>query len=518
MGAHVSTASCAAHYHITPNCSVVLSEDNSTALLLGQNAYGEFQGDPDIAGIGVLGAFLCVTAASLLLSIASIAWWLAKNVFGLVNRITREEKSLKNWQLSIAGIIEALIVTCSDQQVFTGGAYAITLRYAKACSISAYHYNIVANILLVTCATHLMAITVARHYWKHPFVGVLRIAVTSLLFVITGVLLANRDSESNRFPTEVPDDKDKYSLMLLPASCFQGGHLTLADEVEKTLKVGSAKAFFSGQLHGWPNYVIMFLFYLIAVAMSLGRIIRRGTGRDGKRKKFIHWLKRVFPFFFRIKRFFYFLFGCYLLAGIAISTWTVATAAIYVFQLRWWVNNSGWMQFSNNQNPENDPSTFGQLVPLLLMSLTVFTFLQIVSERIHARRLRDKGFDYASLRGSSGTSYESFPHSSRTRYSTVSVLETGTTRDHGRGHVPEDEQQLCDPDQYDNDNTVQEKDKHEPVVSVTLVQEPDDMDVAEYERYDDYEQRNDTSDNNEIRDGAGSAAGGANRGTVPQAA
>jgi hypothetical protein len=37
------------------------------------------------------------------------------------------------------------------------------------------------------------------------------------------------------------------------------------------------------------------------------------------------------------------------------------------------------MQLNNNQNPENDPSTFGQLVPLLLMSLTVFTFLQIVS-------------------------------------------------------------------------------------------------------------------------------------------
>jgi hypothetical protein len=53
MGAHVSTASCAAHYKITPNCSVVLSQDNSTALLLGQSAYGEFQGDPDIAGIGV---------------------------------------------------------------------------------------------------------------------------------------------------------------------------------------------------------------------------------------------------------------------------------------------------------------------------------------------------------------------------------------------------------------------------------------------------------------------------------
>jgi succinate-acetate transporter protein len=44
------------------------------------------------------------------------------------------------------------------------------------------------------------------------------------------------------------------------------------------------------------------------------------------------------------------------------------------------------MQLNNNENPENDPTTFGQLVPLLLISLTVFTFLQIVSG-MHASRL-----------------------------------------------------------------------------------------------------------------------------------
>jgi hypothetical protein len=32
---------------------MVLSEDNSTALVLGETAFGEFPGDPDIAGAGV---------------------------------------------------------------------------------------------------------------------------------------------------------------------------------------------------------------------------------------------------------------------------------------------------------------------------------------------------------------------------------------------------------------------------------------------------------------------------------
>lgn len=32
---------------------MVLSDDNSTALRLGETAFGEFSGDPDIAGAGV---------------------------------------------------------------------------------------------------------------------------------------------------------------------------------------------------------------------------------------------------------------------------------------------------------------------------------------------------------------------------------------------------------------------------------------------------------------------------------
>lgn len=252
------------------------------------------------------------------------------------------EKALKNWQISIAGIIEALIVTCSDQQVFTGGAYAITLRYAKACSVSAYHYNIVANILLVTCATHLMAVTVARHYWQHPYLGVLRITVTTLVFVITGSLLSNQGSGSLGFPTQVPPITEQYSLMLLPAACFQTGDFMLDNEVKKAFKSGSAEAFFTGQIHGWTNYLIMFMFYIIAVCVSLGRVIRRGMGHNGKRKKFMAWLNRVVPFFFRIKRFFYAIFGLYLVAGIAISAWTVAIAAMYVFRLRRWVDLSQW--------------------------------------------------------------------------------------------------------------------------------------------------------------------------------
>lgn len=261
------------------------------------------------------------------------------------------EKSLRNRQLSISGILEVLILTCSDQQVFTGGAYAITLRYSKACSVSAYHYNVVANILLVTCATHLMAVTVARNYWEHPYVAVLRIAVTTLVYIITGVLLSYQGSGSLGFPTEVPHHTHTYSLMLLPAACFQSGEFLFGAELEKALTAGSLRAFLADQIHGWTNYILMSLFYIIAIFVSLGRVVCRGMDQGGKRQRFVAWLERTFPLLCWLKRFFYSLFGLYLFAGIAISSWTVGGASIYVFRLRRWVDKSGWyVRLSSSRN------------------------------------------------------------------------------------------------------------------------------------------------------------------------
>lgn len=187
-----------------------------------------------------------------------------------------------------------------------------------------------------------MAVTVARHYWQHPYLGVLRITVTTLVFVVTGVLMSYQGSGSVGFPTEVPPHTDQYSLMLLPAACFQTGDFLLDDEIENAFKAGSADAFFTEQIHGWPNFLIMFLFYVIAVCVSLGRVIRRGKAQTGKRKRFIAWFNRTFRLSPRVKRFFYAIFGLYLLAGIALCAWTVAIATIYVFRLRRWVDMSGW--------------------------------------------------------------------------------------------------------------------------------------------------------------------------------
>ncbi|KAK4224017.1 hypothetical protein QBC38DRAFT_33918 [Podospora fimiseda] len=391
MGAYISVESCKANYNILESeigCEVLPRNETFNGTY-GNVSKGSFQGDPDIAGIGVLGAFFAITCISLILAILSAVWWCSKNIFHLkTGESNSETKAYQKRNASYSAILETLIVTCSDQQVFTGGAYAIALRYAKACSVSAYHYNIVSNILLVTCATHLMAMVISRHYWEHKWVAALRMIVITLVYGITGILLSNRGSEEMGFPTKIPDynEDQKGDIMFLPAACFQSGKFMLGEVLQKTWNARSAKDFFTGQVHGWTNFLVMFLFYALALLISLGRLVRRGMDHEGRRKRFIFWFKRRFKFLFSIRRFFYIFFGLYLAAGIGVSCWTVVIAALHVFKLRDWVHKSGWMELVNGRIEEKDPSTFGQLVPVLLISLTVFSFLQAISDRMRLQR------------------------------------------------------------------------------------------------------------------------------------
>jgi hypothetical protein len=85
----------------------------------------------------------------------------------LLSRSSRDREE-HSGRASKSQILEKIILACSDQQVFTGGAYALTLRYWRGCDVSAYHYNVVSNMLLLSCATHLMSISLCSHYWKYP--------------------------------------------------------------------------------------------------------------------------------------------------------------------------------------------------------------------------------------------------------------------------------------------------------------------------------------------------------------
>ncbi|KAF2801897.1 uncharacterized protein BDZ99DRAFT_527864 [Mytilinidion resinicola] len=181
MGAYVSKNLCQSDWGIDMNCTV--STNKSTGhLIIGGLQYGEFQGDPDIAGVGVFYVFFSIAAAALLMSTLYLGLQILKYVpltgIDVIHRIQEHEKEKDTISKRVAwsDVIEGIILSCSDQQIFTSGAYAITLRYAQGCQISAYHYNIVGNMMLMTCATHLMSVTVVSQYgsWRRKGKGSVR--------------------------------------------------------------------------------------------------------------------------------------------------------------------------------------------------------------------------------------------------------------------------------------------------------------------------------------------------------
>ncbi|KAK5658048.1 hypothetical protein OQA88_2604 [Cercophora sp. LCS_1] len=398
MGSYISRETCETR-GISVNCDVDRDPNNNSIITaIGGYERGDLPSEPDIAGIGVLCAFLVVTVVSLIFSIISTTWWWFKNVLHWKSRLQGEHVTLsqlfrpimcsssrvsrlilancraraqtKPYAFSLSSFLETFVITCSDQQIFTGCAYAVTLRYITGCTISAYHYNIVANMLLVTCATHLVAVTVSRNYWEHPLPAVVRILITLLVYAVTGTLLSNTGTESNGFPTQVPPSESDYSDILLPAVCFQTGDGGFTSTVQESLTTGP-EGFFKHAIPGWTQYLVMFLCYVLAVVVRVFGFLRSGREKaDGKRRRTVGWVKRRFSWFFgrRQRRALEVAFGLYLVVGNGVGVWTVYTSARF-----------------GDPNPENDPNTFGQLVPMFLNLMLLFAILQFLAEQLKAR-------------------------------------------------------------------------------------------------------------------------------------
>ncbi|ORY58582.1 uncharacterized protein BCR38DRAFT_489496 [Pseudomassariella vexata] len=391
MGSYVSVPDCQSHYNITLDCNVVFTDNTNTSFLsLGGVTKGNFESDPDIGGVGILGVFIAVTSFALAISVLDVLWQIRKIRIWNKGRRASTQTVKRPTNISWSDVMETLVQACSDQQIFTAAAYALTLRYWRGCTISAYHYNIVANLLLLTCATHLMSVTIIRDYWKHPLLAFVRVICVSGVFVVTGVLMSNQNAQSKlTFPTALPPTNETSSLMFLPAACFQNSSSHLMDIFADS--TSSPNHFFvdaigqetpKNKIQGWRWYLIILFFYGAAIIAEAIRYLRRGGKRGGWRKRLADRFRPHLGSGTLLRKICKYFFLWYLIAGVGISCVTVVFTGKYIFDLRKWVDHSGWILSDNNQNPENDATSFGQLVPIFLSALIGFSFLQILSEKV----------------------------------------------------------------------------------------------------------------------------------------
>jgi hypothetical protein len=236
-----------------------------------------------------------------------------------------------------------------------------------ACSVSAYHYNIVCSLVFLSILAHLAGIIGIRGYTtKQPrWVGYLRAILILLQFLLAVRLLLGRITSN--FPTGAPDvtfhSSNNLTRLVLPVACFQSPNSTIQAE-ENALTSSERDGVNGGTLLG-----LLFIFY--AAMLALAEVAwfsylkqQNSNGGDdaesgpsegdrpakGSLRYVLGWVR-----------------GAVLLAA--------SIAAGYVtyqmFKLRTWMDDSHWL---GEHNEEND-WTFGQILPMLIL---LFAFLAIV--------------------------------------------------------------------------------------------------------------------------------------------
>ena len=138
--------------------------------------------DPDIAGVGVISAFIVATALALLLSFL--------HVLIDSDRVPQINKHVRNKEKWL-GLLEALILTLSDQQLATGLAILIA-GFVRWNEITIYHWEIITDLAFMSSNTHLSTLAVLRHTFRqHGQWGVRLWRIIAMLVFAILLFVAN---------------------------------------------------------------------------------------------------------------------------------------------------------------------------------------------------------------------------------------------------------------------------------------------------------------------------------------
>ena len=98
-------------------------------------------------------------------------------------------------------------------------AYGLNFFLIQKCTISAYHYTIVLEIGMISCANLVLITAFVSEYWKAPITAVSRSSAILVVFAFMGVVL-HRQNYRIENPEYLPPLSRKDSGILLPISFF----------------------------------------------------------------------------------------------------------------------------------------------------------------------------------------------------------------------------------------------------------------------------------------------------------
>lgn len=136
----------------------------------------------------------------------------------LDKRRDKQGQAEDHFYLKLVHTIETLLHTLSDQQLITSIALLLSINH-QACTISAYHYDLVCTMLLMGIITHLNTlINIPDFLYKGKIVAFYRFFGICVQLVLSGFVFSARHTKS--FPSKAS------SLAIMPAACFENMNAT----------------------------------------------------------------------------------------------------------------------------------------------------------------------------------------------------------------------------------------------------------------------------------------------------
>ncbi|KAF2681835.1 hypothetical protein K458DRAFT_488961 [Lentithecium fluviatile CBS 122367] len=361
--------------------------------------------DGDVAGRGVLIAFVVAVATSFVAAgFVLFAEW--HEYFGKPN----QHRRMHHFRM----FADTYLVSLSDTQAVTSLALLITTNFFLGCTITAYHYDLVCSLVLMSSAAHIGSLAVMHRYfdakkhqsWQH-FRSLTRVAMILASFILSYVLFRCRSEIFPSFrPLSNTNDANTTTStgLVLPAVCFidhpgysnassrQNFTASPSWSLNLTTPVSSNHSSLYGNSSSYGTSNISTPVTMPAFATFSSNDDLTSTG-DMVALCFLFGafiltaLTSFILFLVKMDRTWHNWVAYSVRLICFVTTYVIAWYGFARFQqLQHWMKYSGWF---GEDDGEESMASFGQLMPLVLLFLPVLALIEAFAERRPPPRTND---------------------------------------------------------------------------------------------------------------------------------
>lgn len=249
------------------------------------------------------------------------------------------------------------------------------------CTTSYYHLIVLTNMVVLSCATHLLCIVNVQRYWKNPWIGFMRLALILAVFGSAGKLMTGGyDPSKTRFPSTLPVNDEQSSIFFLPSPCFMRRIPWLDKGSVPEVDFPST----GNRFLGWNMYVTVLSYTAFAVVVTLLKALLRPHNKLNAKprglRKLVDKSQRLRKFRDMPRTRLLIIAGwVYQFLGFAVGVGASVTSAQAIIQIRTWAQHSKWLEAdgTGRSSDEQEVDSLGQILPLFSCVLVFFVLVDV---------------------------------------------------------------------------------------------------------------------------------------------